>query len=357
MGRKNPAHPGRTPSPETVRQAIGIGETRSSSRSLLDKVQTGVIVSVIAVLVWLYAEGEAVQERPKQIEIQFVAAGSGPVGIDPSRPFLIGVTFQASTGQMAQVEHLLSQGPVQIPVAPREDADSPMQTVVLREALERSMLGELGVNIRETSPATWQVAVEPLETVELDVTLEVAQPELVGPRPRIEPSRVAVTVPASQRARVAELQAVARLDDVGALEPDQQHTVDLRVSLSEAVNLRWMRVQPETVEVTFTLREQTDTVTLTSVPIEVQVSPLLLRRYMIDVSDEHMVLRDVVLTGPADEIDRIRRKERPIRAYLRPTADELDRGVEMLNVDLDKPSAVAIETPLPAVPVQVTQRE
>lgn len=335
---------------------MGLGEERNTQRSFLEKLQTGAIVTVIAVLVWLYAEGEAVQERPKQVEIRFVASGS-QVGIEPAGSEWINVTFQASTGQMAQVEYLLAQGPVQIPVTLRENGASDQQTVVLREALEQSPLGELGVNIRDTNPATMNVSVEPLVTVTLDVAAQFAQPEMVAPRPRVEPSQVELTVAGSLAPQAEGLRAIARLDDLTAFEPDEEHTVNVRVTLPEALRHRWSRVEPASVAVTFTLRDQTDTVTLTSVPVEVSMLPVLGRRYWVDVPDEYRVLADVRLSGPSDEIDRIRRRERPIRAYVRPTADELDAGVELLNVHLDKPPSITLESPLPPVPVEITVRE
>ncbi|MFA9478674.1 hypothetical protein ACERK3_10235 [Phycisphaerales bacterium AB-hyl4] len=355
MGKRNPANPNPSPTLSVDIPTLGKGEHRAD-RGVLDKIQTAVLVTIIAVLVWLYAEGEAVQERPKQVRIQFVTPGTTDVGIAPNSPLTIGVTFQASTGQITQVEQLLSRGPIEIPVTPEQTNDN-QQVIVLREALERSALGELGVNIKETSPATQTVRVEQLQTVALDVALELAQPEMVAPRPRIDPSRVSVTVPASMVGQMRGMRAIARLDDLSTFEPDEQHTTSLRVTLPDTLDPTWVRVEPGTVDVTFTLREQTDEITLTSVSINVVLSAPLARQYIVEVPEEHNVLRDVVLRGPADQIDLIRRKERPIRAYLRPTADELDRGVEMLNVELDKPGSVSVESPLPSVPVVVSRRD
>ncbi|MEX0744227.1 MAG: hypothetical protein WD118_01385 [Phycisphaeraceae bacterium] len=355
MAKQSRANPSPPPLLAAETPTLHAGENRGA-RSALDKIQTAVLVTIISVLVWLYAEGEAVQERPKQVQLQFVAPGSPEVGVAPSTPFSVGVTFQASTGQMAQVEQLLSLGPIQIPVLPTTTGDN-QQAVVLREALTRSALGDLGVNIKGTSPATQMVRVERLETVALTVSMELARPELIAPRPRIEPSRVSVTAPVSMMDQVRRMRAFVRLDDLNAFEPNEEHTTSLPVLLPEALDPAWVRIEPNNVDVTFTLREQTAELTLTSVPVNVVLSAPLARRYVVEVPEEHNVLRDVVLRGPADEIDRIRRKELPIRANLRPTADELDRGVDLLNVEMDKPNSVSVESTLPSIPVTVSPRE
>lgn len=332
---------------------------------MLEKLQTWLVVTVIAVLVWLYAEGEAVDQHQMQLQLRFVPPPGRQLIVepqapaDPDAPVLVWATFLASTGQMDQVEAIANQGPIEIVVADRPDAETPEQVVVLEEALARSPLGELGVSIVETSPPTVNVWVEPLKTEQVEVLVHTGDLQLAQP-PIPEPLKVPVVVPTRLAEAARNLKVVADLTaiDLSQLEVNEPHTLPaVPLRLPAALEERGVRLERDSVRVNLTIRKQTDSVTLTTVPIHINTPPLVLQRYNIALREDQMVLRDVRLTGPADVIDRIRRKDTRVWAELRPSADELDTGVESLPVYLNAPPAVTVESPLPQVPVTVTRRE
>ncbi|MEX0886653.1 MAG: hypothetical protein WD009_09465 [Phycisphaeraceae bacterium] len=322
-----------------------------------EKIQTGLIVTVIAVLVWLYAEGQAVTEQPKQVELSFVSPGDRQLAISPER-VSVTATFSASASQMRRVEAVLRQGPLQVPVRLPTGPTAYEQAMPIRDLLLATTLGQLGVNITDTAPLARTVRVEPLVTHEAPVRVEV-EPGYHVQRPRVEPRTARVTVPVSL-ADLAQRQAVVvPLTDLGTFEVDAEQTLEVPLELPAVLRGRpWVRLEPGSAHVTFTITRQTDTVTLTRVPIEISVSPVRLRDFEIDIADEDLVLHDVELSGPADVIERVRNKELGVWASLRPTLDELEAQVTSLQVELmNVPASVTVESTLPRVPVEVRRRE
>ena len=321
-----------------------------------EKLQSWLIVTVIAVLVWLYAEGQAVTEQPKQVEVEFVAPGSWDLRIEPGS-VSVTATFSASASQMRQVESLLRAGPMRVEVRPPDAEAVYDETMRLRDILMGTELGQLGVNIVEVTPATARVTVEPLVTREAEVRVEV-EPGFHVQRPRVEPRAVELTVPASL-ADLAQREPVrAVLTELGTFAVDEEQTVQVMLELPQALRARrWVRMQPQTATVTFTITRQTETLTLTSVPINISMSPVMLRRYDVDVADEDLVLHDVVISGPTDVIEQVRSGELAVGAVVQPTVDELEAEVDSLAVELDVPAGVTVESTVGRVPVEIRRRD
>ena len=322
-----------------------------------EKIQSWLIVTVIAVLVWLYAEGQAVTEQPRQVEVEFVAPAGVDLRVEPAS-VSVTATFSASASQMRQVEALLRRGPMQVEVRRPEGEATYTETMPLGEVLMRETeLGQMGVNIVEVTPAARQVSVEPLVTREAEVRVEV-EPGFHVQRPRVEPRTVELTVPASL-ADLAQREPVrAPLTELGTFEVDEEQTVEVMLELPEVLRARrWVRMEPRTAQVTFTITRQTETLTLTSVPIRILMSPVMLRRYDVDVADEDLVLHDVVISGPTDVIEQVRSGELAVAAVVEPTVDELEAEVDSLVVELDMPEALTVESTVGRVPVQIRRRD
>ncbi|HEX7009757.1 MAG TPA: hypothetical protein VF184_07240 [Phycisphaeraceae bacterium] len=324
---------------------------------LLQKIETWAIVTVISVLIWLYAEGEAVTRYSERVPIRLVPPVGRQLAIDiPGRDGgeaseVIYVTFKASTGQLTKIKERLQQGPLQIEVA-----DQPgEQVLVLKDELLETPLGQLGVNIVTTDPATLTVQVEPLQTLTMPVGVDRGQVLLAQPA-LVEPREVSVTLPARllEQARGMKVWAPLDLAELGRLEPGVPQTFDVPLSVPEELQTPWTDLEPDVARVTVTISKQTDTYVVPRISVEVQASPLVLRRFDLNISDEYLNLLEVPITGPADVIDRIRKGQLSISAVVRPTLSELESGTRTLPVQLNLPPGVTVQAPLPPVPVEVT---
>lgn len=318
----------------------------------LERLETGVIVTVISVLVWLYAEGENVVTRQQPMLVRFVPPAGQELAIQPQDAVEVVATIRASTGEMSRLDEALRDG-VNIEVGPKSNGDGGPQTVVLKDALALSELRTLGVNILDTDPPTARVRVEQLVTRKLPIVAGPSRVQLAGV-PTFTPAEISVRMPRSLAERYANSKVVAQMNAIDMSAFDTNTSVTAPVPLELPVELRstWTEPERQTVQATFAIRKQTETIHLPTMRIRVSVDPLLLREYYIEpVSD--VVLRDVELTGPRDTIQAIAEGQTPVWAELRPTRAEVESGVTSLIPVIVAPPGVTAAAP---DPVQVTIR-
>lgn len=332
------------------------------------RIRTGLGVTLVTLLVWLYAEAQAVVERREPVQVVFVPAAGQEMAIEAEGPFdpqspQVFIQFRGSTRQLAQVRELLEQGPIEIEVPGRGDPHPYQQPINVRDELMRSRLGELGVNIVDATPYTVTLQIEPLATVSMPVRVRAEDVHLASPS-QVEPESVEVTVPRRLAEEASMLAVTAYLDDLdlSQLEVDVEQTIRVPVDPPEAIQSRWTHVQPRRVQVTLTIREQTGSVVMERIGIQLLHSPVLLRQYTFDVRDEDLFLHDVELAGPMDVLEQIQAGEVAVTATISPSFDRLEEAVGdeptdvSLPVDVNVPPDVSVTSPVPDVSVTVTRR-
>lgn len=297
-------------------------------RKIWQGIRTVVVVTLVAGLVWLYAESENVRSHALDVEVQFVAPADRPLVIKPSEPVRVRVIMRSAAGKFAEVERQVRSGPVRVVV--RDKADGrPQQIVSLREQLAASApLSALGVTVTEVQPSMIEVSVEPFQKVSLDVAVVTDGVQLAGPAV-VDQKQITVDVPASLAKSLTDAKAIARLDakTLSQLEVNVPHQVDAAIELPEPLRGTGYTPSVSRVKVTLTVRKQADTFTVPyAVPVLVQGPPTELGTYSVVFSEETRFLRDVALTGPSDVIDRIRKGEIKVVAYVPLTVDDLERA-------------------------------
>lgn len=319
----------------------------------LEKLETGAIVTVITVLVWLYAEGENIVERQQRMSVRFVPPAGQDLAIVPQDPLEVVATVRGSTGEISALDDALIDG-VRIEVAPQGNGAGSSQTIVLKDALSRSAVGGMGVNILDTDPPTKSVRVEQLVTRKFAVVAAPPKRLKLAGTPEFSPAEVSLRVPRSLADRYAGLTVAAHMDALDESEYDVNTSVTAQVPLELPSELRspWTELERQTVQATFTIRKQTETTTLPTMRIRLNIDPLLLREYEIE-PDSDVVLRDVRLSGPSDAIQAIVDGRTQVWAELRPTRDQVERGVTSLAPVVVAPPGVSSDPP---EPVQVTIR-
>jgi len=312
------------------------------------RLETYLLVTVITGLIWLYAEGENVKQYEDQpMKVQFVAAPGERLLIEPADPVPISVTFSAATSRYQRVT-AMAQQPVRVELSHRPD--DPTQVLSTRELLiQNTALPDLGVSIIRVRPESITASVERIVTVELPVTIVTRDVELAEP-PAVEPRRIAVDMPQSLSKATEVIDLRVDLADVNlaAIEPGTARTFNLPIrtppTLREAPGVS---LGQSTVRVTLTIRKQADTITVPTVPILMLAPPSSLRNVSIALTDQQKVLRDVQLTGPSDQIERIRTGEYPVWAWYRLTAEDIGQRITSAPLQLRLPQGVAVESDLP----------
>jgi len=327
--------------------------------SLRQKIETLVVVTVITLLVWLYAEGRNVTTYTNEpITVRFVSGDGEGLTISPEGPQRVLVSFQGSSAMKQALETITAEGPITLPVVEKPNEPSTVQNIVMKDALNASVLRDLGIQVTATDPAVLPVTVRRLVSVEMTVKPIVSDGELASAS-SVEPARVRVNVPAPLASMAEELSLIARVteQELAGLPANTPRAVNVRLELPQPLRDQPVELATRDAAVTVTVRKQTDTIALTSMPIHINAPPLLLRRYRIDLPEDQVVIRDVKLSGPSDAIASIRDKQFRVWAELRPTADELDAGMDQAPLYPHLPPGVRLDSPLPRVPVTVTRLE
>lgn len=328
-----------------------------AKRKVFEKVETGVIVTVISVLVWLYAEGENVLTFNNQrMQVQFVAPPGQDLAVVPQGPVPILVSVRASAGEIDQFEEMIRKGPIRIEVEVDPEADSPTQTLVLKEALLASKVGSLGVNILQTDPATRTVHAEPLVTRKLPVVSGPTDVQFAEP-PAFVPREVAVTLPRSLARASKDNRVIARVDalNLSSYDVNTDTVATVPLEAPQAMQGPWTTLAQPTAQMTFNIRKLTDTYRIPTVQLRINTDPLTLKDFEIGIAQSDMLLRDVRVTGPSDVVAAIRAGDARVWAELRPTRDQAERGVEALTPVIVAPEGVTFAPPAP-VPVTIRRK-
>ncbi|MEM6460117.1 MAG: hypothetical protein AAF710_12080 [Planctomycetota bacterium] len=325
-----------------------------AQRKFHEKVETWIVVTVISVLVWLYAEATVLQQPPPQrIQVSFVEP-TGGYALDPDAPESVLVTFRASSSQIQEFRGLTTL-PLTVELDPGNAQTVQQRTVILDEALLRAGLGELGITDLEVEPTTMDVRLRPLRDVSLPVVVDPGALNVGAAVPVAEPASVTVTAPLDVIEAIEGQPVVARLAEAPApSEGVERQRVATNVPLvfPDALDLsgRWTRTSDFTVRVNYTLADDNATTVVPRVPLYVSLPVDLQLRYTLAPADQTNFLRDVELQGPAETI---RRLEEDIDAGGLPVRAELTL-TDLTRIDQDTASErPTILAPPGVTPVQL----
>lgn len=325
-----------------------------SFRDLWHRIETGVIVTFITALIWLYAEGESVRSDSAAATLRFVPAAGQTLAISP-RQEQVRVTYRSSTRLQQQFQRMLSQ-PIEIPLEPT--ADDQEQNIALRDRLvNHPAISGKGIEIISVDPEALFVRVQKLTSVELPVVVVPGDVRLSGTAV-VSPATVELRLPDRAAAIVANSHVEVRLNDINDdLEPGQSQTVSLPVVLPPMFP-REATATPSQVEVTFTPARRSQTLTLPYVRIMVQAPPRLLGRYEIRLRDDLLVLPEPVeVVGAPEKIDTLRAGPDNVVAVLRFTAEELAGGITSKPAELLLPDGVTARSVPPRLSFQIIDHQ
>ncbi len=317
------------------------------------EVQTALVALLFAVLIWVYAEGENVQTYELAVQVQFTGPVGTPLVVEPGEPQSVRVRLRCATSQRAELETFIDD--LKLEVSP----ETTEQVIDLRERLRNHQaFVTRGIQITEVQAEPMRVMVEP--RVELVMPVEVSARDLLLSPATTNPETVKVTGPASRMKLLDGLRLVARLDNLDANLPEgvPQERERVTLTLPPGIEPRNVTLEPERVRVNFTIRRRTLEYT---VPL-VTVFPVYQenQRFTVEINPEDRTIPSLVLEGPSNIIERIRRGELPLnlRADLLLTSDELDRAItEKVPEIVNLPAGVTIRSPLRPVRMRIARRD
>ncbi len=340
---------------------------------LLKHLETIAIVTLVSVLVWLYAEGETVQQFEGTLRIELAAPPGKEMAVEPSGPQVVRVVYRAATSQLPRFNQAITT-PIAVSLSAHQ------QSLDLREAL-RDHFTPMGIEIidarTEENADTIPVRAEPLRRLDMPVEAQTTGVEgVVINVIDITPRTVGVTMPESLIDTARDLELQVRMADLaggtgsaatGPLRVGRD-TRPMSIRLPEALNRPedrpHVRLGRSTADVTFEVRRLTTTYEMADpIPITLRVAPDVLGRAEVTIDGRPRgTVGPLTLEGPRSAIADIREGRVEIAAVVDLTdpehfaAIDQQREIEMPVVLQGLPPEVVLRNPESTPEVTVTIR-
>lgn len=298
------------------------------------KMQTYIFVTIITVLIWLYAEGSTLQKRPLHREIEFVAPTGLDLLIDPKRPQeTVTLTVRGPIGQLDELERRLGERRIEIEVTVDSGSDNPQQKMDLYGRLSAYLAGVApGVTLIDVTPTELSVRVERYATRKLPI-LVVAEGDVKFEQTGIDPIEATVRMPASLLVRLGEDAKVLALLTKAVLDQsqmDKERTAPVRLKAPLAEE-NGVTVDPRNASVTFKITQTTKSLTLPIIPLWINKPMSAEGGYIVvdlDGEKDSSSVRDIQIKGPTEIIDRIEAGDLKLQAELTLSLGDLGQAVD-----------------------------
>jgi hypothetical protein len=305
----------------------------------ISNAKTAALAALVAVVVWFFAEGESVSSRTVVTSVTFP---SGPVGDllvrpDPNFKGTVRVTLEGTTRTMDLAAAIVSQEINLKPGSPGVPDTLGQQSVDLKEAISSlSRLRGLGSTLVQVEPRNVVVNVVRLVMKEVPVRVELVSDIPLDVEPTCTPATVKMRVPAGSVDRIPEGAAAVAVvsgselrrivSRMGRGGGEVQEVQGIVRPPDEAMGVESIVIDPEKVTVSLRLKRRVETLKMPTVPVWIGLpSTEDAGKWTIEVQDK--VVTDVTLTGPAEEIERIRSGQVAVRAMVELSAEDLAKGI------------------------------
>ena len=312
---------------------------------LFTHLETLFLVTLISVLVWLYAEGAMVQTYPRQrIPVDLVAPPGSRLALVPDRTEAF-VSFRGSAAQLQELKARLAQGALEVPIRPD---DQPVQEVELAERLEQLLFVPLGLIVDSVEPERLDVSVRRIVSREVPVTVDTDGIDLREPA-TASPATARISLPEDRVPLLDRLRPTARLTAEAAVAAGtrgEPQVLTLPLSLPDGLRGLATTLETDEADVSFTLATPESSLVLDAVPLW-QLTPLNFP-FEVAVAGDEKVLRDITIVGPGATLDRIRAGDPalPVWAEVRLTdAADLTPGRLVVPVSVRVPEGLGLSVP------------
>lgn len=326
------------------------------------KIRTIMLVSLVTVLIWLWAEGESLSTETLNPSVVFVQDGDELLleTNDKQWTGTVSVRLEGSNRALTDARRELGSrirlklGQPGVPSAAGEQ-----QPVNLEEAIRQlPEVRAAGLSVQQVTPAITVVKI--VKLVAKEFTVRATLPPDIGllGESTVSPQKVIVRMPEAIAGLVppdAIAEAALSREELGSPRDDLAQTIATTVRLPALAGHPDVIITPEKVNVTFRLKRSVDTVTVASVPVWFSLPPVEGRRWDIELTDQF--LRDVTFTGPTDAIAKIRSREVIPIAEVQLSSDDLESGIEAKEaVFAQLPPGVESGVAVKTVRLKITRR-
>lgn len=292
-----------------------------------------ILVSIVALLIWLVAEDYISEDASIQTRLDFTATNANHYVVEPG---YTEVTLQLGGSKrsinnmrtLLQNESLSINCPAQNGRHTFEDLGS-----LIRDLPE---VQETGVSIEGVEPTSFDVDITELVTVDAVVRARMPEGALVQDSV-VSPEKASITLPRDEAAKLPESPILEAVVDAGAiqfLEPGVLHTINGSLQLPEEFrDLANVQIEPATARVSFRLVARNRSITLDRVYVQVLVNPDILNSFKVTLPDS--LLRTVQVEAGTELAEKLESKDGPgsrVVAVVPLSNLELEQGIESKRV-------------------------
>jgi len=338
--------------------------------------KTVLLVTVVTVLIWVFAESETLQ--PKEITTELVLRASptanravalfgtsvaGENGLVSATDRTITIVLEGSAAAIDRVNASIEREPLAItPDLPAFTDRSGEFEAPMRELLRSHprIVGS-GVTIQRVEPEFLRVVIDELVTRRMRVEPVLDEGQFDG-LPEVRPAEVDVVLnKAAADSYAADVKAVASIDAATStrVQPGRKETLNaVRIRIPQPpIRPIFLQVRPQTVDVTFGVRARSREIRIANVPVAIRISPAEFNRWIIDIPEQDRFLADVTISGPAELVRQLEERTTPIVAEVLLSFEELERAITQKDaVFPDIPPGLRIDVTNRVVRLTITPR-
>lgn len=350
-------------------------KSSKSVPSVWSQIRSIVLVSFLAILIWLLAESRMIQSR--MVELQIVLIGNTQ---DPEHRFVvrptpgedwsssIDVELEGSLASLDQATRDL-RGRIQLTVGDDIPSRQGMHDLDLRTLLRNlPSLRTNGVTVRTLSVDSARVQVDEVITLEMPVRVDLPQSVALDGPARAIPQTVMIEGPAALINTLEGRELLASPDPIAiaALTPGRLETIpSVAISLPTTSELvptsgitfpGWSPIlTPPRVDVRLTVRSLTQTTIIDRLPIQVLLAPGEVGRWDVALDPGSEDLVSIQISGPSDALELINSGASTPSAVLSLSFQDLERSITSKQIQLlGLPAGVQVGTELPEVSFVIT---
>ncbi|MCC6968920.1 MAG: hypothetical protein IT434_01740 [Phycisphaerales bacterium] len=329
-------------------------------------VKTFILVTFVTALIWIFAEGESLTRRSLKADVFFEsdAAGERVIAVsDAAWRDRVDIVVQGTASAVTEAESVLRRAVRLRPGMSGVPSQSGEFTVDLEQALsDAPELAAAGITIARADPPAVTVRIDQLQEKTLPVVLDAPGVDIEGPA-EVTPSSVKLRLPAEFASRLTpDTPARVRIpaETLAKLVPGRKESIaSLPIELPTAVvGAHSTKFDPPTCSVSITLRNNTASHKLSSVPVFIKLAAVEMGKWDITINEADRFLTDVTVTGPSDLVERVRRGDLKVVATVPLSFEELERAIAAKDALFsDLPAALRFEVQNARVRLDIQRRD
>jgi len=292
-----------------------------------DNTLTYLFVTVLTVMIWLWAAMVTNVDTVVSVELNFSPPEGSSSTISPSTT-TVTVTFRGPQRGLSAAREACSGG---LTITVPTTSGTPELDLALSIA-ELDAIRGTGVVISEIDPKSVSLHVKTMVSVEAVVVAVLNGVEVTGDI-TVDPATVILLIPSTVRDTLPEVITVTasiNATELGLLQPGRVHTMDAGIHLPAPLDLPDVRVEPNRVEVSFTIQKKTAKTTLPHIRVLLAGPAEDYSGYSIELPRK--LIPNVTVNADAKLIAEIENGNATVFAIVRLASRDLEQGIDHKGV-------------------------